>query len=488
MTKLNIANLKKTIYYMKRNGLRDTYLAALERLRKKTEDAYVYEAPTVETLAAQRTQAGKWEQGSISFSILVPAYQTNPAYLKAMMDSVLMQSYEHFELIIADASEDMSVEGVIKEYTDERIKYLHLAENRGISDNTNAALHVATGDYIGLLDHDDLLAPDALFEMALAIEQAKEAGVILQLLYSDEDKCDESGQYYYEPHKKEKFNLDLILSNNYICHFTVMQAELIKRLKFRREYDGAQDFDLVLRGLQAIFAGSMKEEDACMEKGKPFAIGTEAMICHIPKVLYHWRCHRGSTAENPQSKQYAYEAGGRAVADFLEKNGIDGKVIPTKHLGFYRIVYEPDLLSARPDVGAVGGKLLGKNNKITGGIYTEDVKCPYEGLYKDFSGYMHRASLLQDAFAVDIRLMKISPGLFPLTEAVADRYLAQIRPDGWRNQNSAAGIAAGNDGTVRCLLPDLTDMEYRELSITVCEAIRNAGYRIVWNPEWREKL
>ncbi|MGN1147705.1 MAG: glycosyltransferase [Lachnospiraceae bacterium] len=484
MSKLNIANLKKTIYYLKRNGLRDTYLAALERLRKKTEEAYVYEAPTAETLDEQRAQARRGKEGGPYFSILVPAYRTNPDYLKAMVDSVLMQSYEHLELIIADASEDMSVESVVKEYRDERIRYLHLTENKGISDNTNAALGAASGDYIGLLDHDDLLTPDALFEMAYAIQQAKRAGVTLQLLYSDEDKCDETGHYYYEPHRKKEFNLDLILSNNYICHFTVMQAGLMKKLMLRREYDGAQDYDLVLRGIQTIFNGKSGEDD-----GVFWGIEAEKMICHIPKVLYHWRCHRGSTAENPQSKQYAYEAGGRAIADFLKENGMNGQVIPTKHLGFYRIAYQPDLLSERPDVGAVGGKLLDRNNKITGGIYTKEGECPYKGLYKDFSGYMHRASLLQDAFAVDIRLMKIRPELFSLAEAAADRYLVQTGPDIRCGQKNTTGesIAMEEDGTVRCLVSGLTEQEYCALSIAVCKAIQDAGYHIVWNPDWRKK-
>lgn len=473
MSKINMANLKKTLYYLKRNGLRDTYLAALERLQKNKEDAYTYEAPTKEVLSEQReqaellmqvlTEAGAQDNRSVAqqtvtdaqgshptpiFSILVPAYHTNADYLRAMIESVQVQSFGDFELIIADASRDDGVERVVREYEDTRIKYLHLDENKGISENTNAALCKATGDYIGLLDHDDVLTPDALYEMAAAIVKAKEAGENLLLLYSDEDKCDETGQYYYEPHKKKDFNLDLLLSNNYICHFMVMEASLMKRLGFRRAYDGAQDFDITLRAVGEI----LSEEGSA---GKRLSVTKEAAICHIPKVLYHWRCHRASTAENPQSKQYAYEAGGRAIADFLKAQGIQGTVTATKHLGFYQVSYEPDIFAARADVGAVGGRLLDKKKKIKGGIYTKDGTCPYEGLYHEFSGYMHRASLMQDAEAVDVRLMKICPKLRTVVEETVIR--------------------------------QATEQDYRAVSIRICKAIKAAGYRIVWDPAWEER-
>lgn len=462
MSKLSIANLKKTIYYMKRNGLRDTYLAALERLGQKEQKSYVYEAPDDKTLLEQSRKAVGM---TVTFSILVPAYRTAPVYLRAMIDSVLKQSYGLFELVIADASDDTGVENEVRKYQDGRIKYLHLAENKGISDNTNAALQAASGDYIGLLDHDDVLSPDALFEMAEAIKFAAEKGTELKLLYSDEDKCDESGESYYEPHVKTGFNLDLILSNNYFCHFTVMKAELMKRLGFRREYDGAQDFDLVLRAVKEILDGGTSQT-----AGKHgFNTEAEKEICHIPKILYHWRCHRGSTAQNPQSKQYAYEAGGRAIADFLKQSGIAGTVSPTKHVGFYQVRYEPDILRARPDVGAVGGRIFNGKNKITGGIYLETGECPYRGLRRGFSGYMHRASLLQDAASVDIRLMKIRPELLPIVETVTE-------------------AAVGADGRVQLQGTGLTEERLKKLGTDICREIRKAGYRIVWDPSWTEKI
>ena len=185
MSKLTIANFRKTINYFKKNGLRETFLAALERLLTK-EVPYSYRAPSEEILDAQRERT---KEGGVLFSILVPAYRTDERYLRALLASVLGQSYAHFELIVADATEDDSVGSIVREYRDTRIRYLHLSQNKGISKNTNEALQAASGSFIGLLDHDDMLTPDALFWAASAIARAKEKGVNLRLLYSDEDKC-----------------------------------------------------------------------------------------------------------------------------------------------------------------------------------------------------------------------------------------------------------------------------------------------------------
>jgi len=174
MSKISIANLKKTIYYLKRNGLRDTYLAALERFREKGSGVCAtYKELTEEEKQRQRLTA--WQRRPL-FSILVPTYKTPSVYLRAMIDSVLDQTYENLELILADASGDDSVKGVVDTYEDERIVYIALEQNGGISENTNAALERARGEYVGLLDHDDLLTSDALYEMARQIETAHQEG------------------------------------------------------------------------------------------------------------------------------------------------------------------------------------------------------------------------------------------------------------------------------------------------------------------------
>ena len=355
MGQWNLTNLKKTIYYLKRNGLRATWYAARERMECKGRVPYEYVAPTKRELSEQkRTKLAFGE----TISILVPAYRTGAVYLRELIDSVLQQTYPHWELILADATEDDSVKQVVESYGDERIHYYHLEENGGISANTNQALEHASGSYIGLLDHDDVLTPDALYQMAARIGILREKGVEAGFLYSDEDKCDGDRSRYYEPHFKEDFNFDLLLSNNYICHFLVMETGLMRAVGFRKEYDGAQDYDLVLRATAKLM------ESASGEGTGRWA--WQRRIVHVPKVLYHWRCHEASTAANPRSKEYAYIAGRRALQDFADRQGWRAVAADLKHLGFYRLEYGTSIFDSRSDLGAVGGGVLAAG-KIVGG-------------------------------------------------------------------------------------------------------------------------
>lgn len=443
MGRINRANIKKTIYYLKRNGIRSTWYAAKERMEEAKKEPYHYLPPTEPELARQRTNPPAY-QGLIS--IVVPAYHTVPEYLHELADSLLQQTYSNWELILADASADKSVEKVIKTYSDERIRYVRLKGNAGISRNTNCALEYASGEYIGLLDHDDVLTEDALYKIATVIERRKQAGTEVKMLYSDEDKCDSGRTAYYEPNRKEKFNLDLLLSNNYICHFLVMESKLIKELGFRPEYDGAQDYDLVLRAAERL-----------MER-------TEQIV-HIPKVLYHWRCHSASTAENPQSKQYAYEAGRRALQDFADRQGWNARAKHLKHLGFYKLEYITSVFENRRDVGAVGGRVLRKG-KVIGGRMSEDGAFLYEGLPKAYSGYLHRAVLSQDADAVDIRCIQIRTECIPIFEKITGVSYQQM---------------PGTNLFDASVLPKDTD--YRQLSAAFGKALRKAGYRILYDPD-----
>ena len=197
-----------------------------------------------------------------------------------------------------------------KKYKKEiRISYKKLKENRGISENTNAAIKFAMGDYIMLCDHDDVLAPDALFHIVKAITEKK-----ADVIYTDEDKISMDGKHYFEPNFKPDFNLFRLRENNYICHIFAVKREILDQVgTFRSEYDGAQDFDLILR---------------CCEKAEK--------IVHIPRVLYHWRSHMNSTAANPESKRYAFEAGKRAIEAHYERMGIRAQVELTDRPGWYR--------------------------------------------------------------------------------------------------------------------------------------------------------
>ncbi len=455
---LKLSNFKKTYHYLKRHGFKRVFYAAKERMEQEKADTYVFEPVSESVLAEQRKKSVAFD---MKFSILVPAYETNEKYLREMMDSVLNQSYRNLELILADASSSNRVEAVVATYQDARVIYKRLSCNGGISMNTNHALKYATGDYVGLLDHDDLLTPDALYEMALCIRDANEKGEELQLIYSDEDKCNGDATAYFEPHRKPKFNLDLILSNNYICHFCVMKRQLMQELQFRSVCDGAQDYDLVLRAVSTL-----------MGKDKRQAKVKQLPIANIPKVLYHWRCHEASTAENPESKRYAYEAGKRAVEDFLRARGWKGKVSHSRHLGFYQIEYEPDLFANRPDVALVGGRLLDAKNRITGGIYTGDGELLYQGLHKEYSGYMHRAVLRQEAQLIDIRCMKASPeGERLLEELLGLPYLKDAATGRFDYRNALKKEA-----------------DYMEIGKKLCKLVREKGLRIVWDPSMTEKV
>lgn len=455
---LKVSNIRKTINYLKKNGVKHAYYAAKERIENEKADTYKYEAVSADILMRQKEAAKDF---ACKFSILVPVYETPEAYLRRMIDSVLAQSYGNFELILADAGSSDCVEQVVQTYTDERIKYKRLRQNGGISANTNQALMYATGDYAALLDHDDVLTPDALYEMAMCIENARKEEIELQMLYSDEDKCNGDETIFYEVNKKPGFNLDLILSNNYICHFLVMKRTLMQELQFRSICDGAQDFDLVLRAVNYMLGKDKKRNRI-----------QELPVAHIPKVLYHWRCHEASTAENPESKRYAYDAGKRAVEDFLRAREWKGKVSHLKHLGFYRVDYQPDLLENRPDVGVVGGKLLSKDNKIAGGIYKADGNGIFVGLHKEYSGYLHRAVLQQEAEMIDIRCMKASPEVEVIMEELLGLpYL----------KHSQSGNFNWRDSLKK-------DADYLEISRKLCAKIREKGMRIVWDPLMIEKI
>ncbi len=470
MAKLTMANLKKTLYYLQRNGLRETWNSVRERLTET--DRYFFVPCSEEELERQSERS--WGH-PITFSIVVPLYRTPAAYLNRMIASVMTQSYPHWELILADATEDRSVEETLKEQgylkeqpaeagaepaaADSRIHYMHLTENAGIAANTNQALPYAKGEYIGLLDHDDVLTPDALYEMADAITKAHDRDVRAAFAYSDEDKCDGEETKYYDPNHKEDFNYDLILSNNYICHFLVMDAELMKRLKFCPECDGAQDYDLVLRAVAEVLSADGQ-------------VGEERIL-HIPKVLYHWRCHEASTAANPHSKKYAYEAGLRALQDHAAQRGIPAKAVETRHVGFYRLQYT-DVLQDRPDVAAVGGRVLsGKHGRIIGGRMTAEGTVFYEGLPEGFGGYLHRAELSQDAQALDLRCIRIQPACREVFESIVGVPYSEIR--------RRPGEQPVFDVTT---LPQGADI--RNLSLELSKALRQRG-RLLYLPEYPEE-
>lgn len=419
---LQPSNWKKTYYYLKKNGLKAAALAALERLEKSENDEYRYVEPSEEELAKQRVQS---KDGSILFSILVPVYGTPEKYFREMLLSVINQSYPNWELLLGDASPDDRLGKIVEEIGDTRVKYVKIDDNRGISANTNVVLNMAAGSYIGLLDHDDTLTADALFSVYKAIQDCKNAGKVAKMIYSDEDKADGEMEHFYDVNRKPAFDQDYLWSNNYICHFTVMEAELMKNLGFRAEFDGAQDFDIFLRAARKI----AKENENCYQ---------DSQVVNISKVLYHWRCHRDSTAVNPQSKLYAYEAGKRAVEEDLKERGIEATVSHSKHLGFYQVSYK-DIFRDRPEVAMVAGPVY-KRGRIAGGARNARDKLLYGGLRRGFSGgHLHKASVWQQCYAADF-----SNAIFR-----EDLFLGFLKSQGMNNQTDILGMPSDQADRLR---------------------------------------
>lgn len=248
-------------------------------------------------------------------SIIVPMYNTKKRHFKELIESVKNQTYTNWEICIADGSdkEEEYIQQIIE--TDEKIKYIKLNENKGIAENSNQALTLATGDYLAFLDHDDVLSDFALFEVVKTINENRN----VKWIYSDEDKIIDNSNKRVNPNFKPDFAIDTLLSYNYICHFSVFEKEFFNELKgFNKEYEGSQDYDLFLRAAEKT-----------------------NQIIHIPKILYHWRINDNSVASNPEVKNFAFENGKKAIEDYLKRNNIKGEVETNKLPGTYKINYEP---------------------------------------------------------------------------------------------------------------------------------------------------
>ena len=316
LKKLSPYTIQKGFRYLKHYGPKEFWIRLHERFEPEEVpygpwyEAYI---PDEETLETQRKHRFDYKP---LISIAVPAYQTPVEFLKQMIESLISQTYSEWELCIANASPDNEeMQKVLADYSarDSRVRFCNLKENLGIAENTNQAFAMAKGEFMGLLDHDDLLAPNALYEIVKALQDHPEADA----LYTDEDKVTTELDEHFQPHLKPDFNLDLLRSNNYICHFFVVRRSIVEKAGgFRKEFDGAQDYDFIFR---------------CTENARE--------VLHVPEILYHWRTHKASTADNPASKMYAFEAGKRAIEANLERTKTKGIVTHTQDLGFYRVKY-----------------------------------------------------------------------------------------------------------------------------------------------------
>ncbi len=318
---LHPENIKKIGKMLKKQGLKETIKKIHRRIWQKAEafDSNVLyqqwikdNEPTKEELKQQRKFKFAIQP---KISILVPMYNTPYKFFKELVDCLIDQTYENWELCLADGSpkQDETLKEIYKK--DKRIQYKFLGENKGIAGNTNECIKMATGDFIALFDHDDLLPVFSLYEVVKCINEHPE----VDFIYSDEDKITTLDKPRFNPHFKPDFSLDFLRANNYICHFSVFKKGLMDKLEGERgKYDGAQDFDIILRVSELT-----------------------KNIIHIPKVLYHWRVHPNSTAQaEVESKPYAFEAGIPALQDHLERVGLKGTVEHGLSLGTYRIRYQ----------------------------------------------------------------------------------------------------------------------------------------------------
>lgn len=463
------------IRYIRRFGLRTLIIRIIEKKREKYSEYQSFYSETkasLEQLEKQRMEVSHWNKKE-KISIVTPLYHTPAIFLRELIESVLESSYENWQLCFADATQDEEenqIENIVKEYQkmDEkltgkksRICYKKLSQNYGIAENTNQALTMAEGDYIAFLDHDDIITPDALYEMALAAKCAKKTGKEANMFYSDEDKVNENRTAFFEPHFKPDFNPDLLCANNYITHFLMISRKLLDRVgKISKEYDGAQDYDFILR---------------CAEQADD--------VIHVPKVLYHWRVHDRSTAGGSGSKDYAIDAGKRAIEAHLQRMGERGKVTVMPYFGFYRVEYEECMKKKREEcvlfidqaitplnsdwqeilyadcsrkgIGVVGGKIYDRHHHVFEAAFFEKKDAAgkrfldnvYRGLKEGYGGYMHRANIQMDCDGVSAKCMLVKKTVL---DKIEDYESLTNQP------------------------------EFAEL---VCSTAKKMGYRVMYDPE-----
>lgn len=358
------------------------------------------------------------------FSVIVTTYEPAIKFFDRTLVSVLNQTYGSFELIIADMSLSESVADLADRYEDDRIRYYHISANTDEAALMNDAVIMATGHFITRVYDGDYLTPDALYENAMFIMENN-----AEILYSDEDRCDAWCGRFSDPDRKPDFSIDSLFTGNYIGNLLVIRRELFLALRYRIQYDGAMAYDLLLRA-------------------------PKSGMCHIPRVLYH----RSDVSEGHSREEYAVvEASRNALAEYFERRGIGAVVTLSRFPGFLDVEYKPDIFSQRSDVGVVGGRVLSRGHKILYGMYNAQGKILFQGWDEEREGPKYRAQTVQDAYAVDVRCMKIRAELRTLYREVFGAPYEEhvMRED---------------------------DRSLSEKSIRFCRRVRELGYLIVWDP------
>lgn len=378
---------------------------------------------------------------TIKFSVVVPAYNTEREHLADMIQSIRQQTYGNWELCIADGTPGTSMladlqaelagwkhvnlfqpwglSQVLVDYlTDPRVKYEHLSENLGISGNTNAALALAEGDFVVMVDHDDVLEKDALEQVARVILAHPQADFI----YSDSDLTDHDNLYNYNPLLKPRWSQEMLYSANYITHLSVVRTSLLHKIGgWKKEYDGAQDWDLFLR------IGEATKE-----------------IYHIPAILYHWRAADSSTARDIGTKPYAKMAQLRAVQDHLDRRGLPATTdFVDEHSTCIRVLWKPEYLASikpedvllitadgvtlseesaaelrawalQSDMGVIGARVIGVDGRIASQGTTLDIvpNKPCYGMAPGTASFGGHTDWYQDHVIPDPMCWAISRNLW----------------------------------------------------------------------------
>lgn len=411
--------------------------AAVRATARSGRIQYTYEEPQEDVLLMQETVSERMREGEAPevvlgssvylqkdarpplFSIFMAVKEPDLRLFKATLTSVLAQTYGEYELYILDQGISDQVRDVIAWYREERLHYLDVSGDSGLAAVFNRAAAQAVGDYIFRIECGDLLTRDALFEMALAVMQTD-----AEILYTDEDRRDAKGKHFSDPWFKPDFGIDYLYATDYISRVLIVRRSLFLALRFRDGYDDAPEYDFVLRA-------------------------PKSGIHHIPRVLCHVY-QKGSLS------QEVMDARKRALEDYFRVRGVRAVVRPSREDGIMEIDFLPDIFAARKMVGAVGGKVLDDKHRIIGGMQDERGNILFEGWDEAENGPRLIAQTVQNAWAVDVRCMKIRPELQGLYEEV---------------------FGCSYDGHVMH-----ADENFGVLSRQFCARVREMGYTIVWNP------
>jgi len=312
-------NWKVGVESLKTNGIKETYKAVRGFLRSDHPVAFVNDYESYIT----RVESGFTFDDDFKYkpliSVIVPVYNTLDKHLVPCIESVLNQNYPNFELCLSDDNSTWdNVKTTLKKYeSNPKVKVVYRTENGHISRNTNSAIEVATGEFMALLDCDDVLRPNALYEIVRELNKNPE----LDFIYSDEDKIDDDGTYRHTPHYKQDWSPDSLMTHNYTCHFSAYRSSIVREIGgLRVGFEGSQDYDFVLRFTEKL---------------------DRSRICHIPKILYHWRVRAESTSGDVSAKPYIVEAARKSKEEALERRGLKADLEFVNIINQWRVNYIP---------------------------------------------------------------------------------------------------------------------------------------------------